>query len=245
MMLRNDFPLWAGEKLETCNCSKNDRMSNYDLCTNSVKGEVIQRLRRADFLDKKARHACELSKHSPGVPPHWEMWGNSNTETKYDVTRTHSVQFCVITVSPLVQVRWRLTYMKGCEVRGFVCACSVCKVVVCWGEAVWAGRVCVWGGGISLPDTGSSWVSQQKWAEERGRFEPCEKDTQLPIVQSVTIHTFNVCRRYCHGYLQSDMQLLYLYLALDASHDNARLQIPLSLLVMLVNAEIEANRSTS
>lgn len=39
---------------------------------------------------RKRCHPCELSKHSPGVPPHWEMWGSSNTETKYYVTRTHA-----------------------------------------------------------------------------------------------------------------------------------------------------------
>lgn len=123
----------------------------------------------------------------------------------------------------VVCVRWLCVGVRQCEREGCVCG---------------------GGGYLSLTQEAAEFHSRSELKRGEG-LSHVKKTPKLPIVQSVTIHTFNVCRRYCHGYLQSDMQLLYLYLALDASHDNARLQIPLSLLVMLVNAEIEANRSTS
>lgn len=148
-----------------------------------------------------------------------ELRIKSNTETHYYVTHTHTPysvlrhhyyrwafwQQAVTRVSLVISFDLRhsphyytdvaptMSHIhRWGEVRGFVCE-YVCKVVVCWGEGTMSREG---GGDIISPDTGSSWVSQQKWSEERGRFEPCEKVVKRANVLSEAL-LISVCGIDC------------------------------------------------
>lgn len=114
------------------------------------------------------------------------------------VTTSHTdiIHFCVNTTSAEVSF-WPIDINTNINVaqttfhmHDMSCGQGVCVYVyVCKVFFVRVGGV----HGAYLPVTGSSWVSKQKWAEEKARLKSCEKEIQLPIVQSVVINTLHLC----------------------------------------------------